>query len=140
MYKLDLADPRLALPVPIYDLPEGKSAPLGTVHAAGAKAGRPIAFFALDRAVAGMVPVLAGEGGALRAGKPLGEAKPIAEALFYALPAGAKDPPSTTVPLYEYVPEGTGRRIHATAADLKRPGYRRAEQPLCRVWRSPSSW
>jgi hypothetical protein len=136
MYRLDLADERLALPVPIYDLPEGKGAPLGTIHAAGVKAGRPVAFFALDRPVAGMVPLLPAEGG-LRVGKPLGEARPAEGALFYALPADAKEPPGTTVPLYEYRQDGAGRRIYATAADLKQPGYRRAERPLCRVWRSP---
>jgi hypothetical protein len=139
MYKLDLADPRLALPVAIYDLPEGKLPALGTIHAAGASAGRPIAFFALDRPVKGMVPVLAAPGGdALRTGKPLAEAKPVAEALFYALPAEGKEQPETTL-LYEYVPAGAGRRIYATTADLKRPGYRRTEQPVCRVWRSPWS-
>jgi hypothetical protein len=48
MYKLDLADPRLNLPVPIYEV-EGKFRPKSP--------GNPISFFALDHAGPGTIPI-----------------------------------------------------------------------------------
>ncbi len=54
MYKLDLADPRLALPVPVYETNDGT---LGTKEALKAGATYKRAFWAFDRAAAGTVPV-----------------------------------------------------------------------------------
>ena len=73
LYKLDLADPRLNLPVPIYEV-AGRYVPKSP--------GRRVAFFALDRPKPGTVPV----------GEP---------ALFHALPVDFEEPPSTTTILYE---------------------------------------
>jgi hypothetical protein len=131
LYKLDLADPRLALPVPIYDLSAGAVPErLGTTP--DGQAGEPrVAFFAPDRPREGTVPVLAGPEG-LRLGRP-GEAG----ALCYALPADAKAPPRTTAPLYEYRPRKGGRRAYSLNPSLSLPGYERAERPLCLVWRRP---
>jgi hypothetical protein len=143
LYKLDLADPRLLLPVAVYDLGETKSSPrLGTIHANKAKADRPLAFFALDRPRRGMVsvhaPTKGDRTGGLRIGKPLAKDEPPEEeALFYAAPAEGKNL-SETVPLYEWLPDrGGGARVYSTAEVIERKGYRRSAQPLCRVWRSP---
>ena len=73
LHKLDLADPRLNLPVPIYEV-DGRYAPKSPGHRA--------AFFALDRPGKGTIPV----------GNP---------ALFHTLAIDAKEPPSTTTVLYE---------------------------------------
>jgi hypothetical protein len=73
LHKLDLADPRLNLPVPIYEF-DGKYATKSPGHR--------VAFFALDRPSAGTIPV----------GTP---------ALFHALPTDAKEPPASTSILYE---------------------------------------
>jgi hypothetical protein len=127
LYRLDLGDSRLALPVAIYDLSRDKGpAVFGTVHTAKGEVSR-LAFFAPDRPLTGTVPVLAGKEG-LRLGKA-GDAG----ALFHAFPAkGAA--PSGTVPLWEYRQrEGTGR-AYSVDARLSLPWYERAEQPLCRVW------
>ncbi len=147
MYQLDLADERLALPRPVYDVSDGeKPGPekasfekpgfletpgfwddllkrrfVGTVRTAPA-------FFAFDRQAPGSVPVVAGEKG-LRAGKS-GEAG----AVFHALPADIKSPPAAAKPLYEFVPDARGRRVYSTDAKWQRPGYRRTEKPLCLVW------
>jgi hypothetical protein len=121
LYKLDLDDPRLRLPVAVYDLSGTKSRiPLGTIHAKGWKSEVPIAFFAHDRPMKGLVPI---------------RASAKAEPMFYALAAEAKGPPKTTVPLYEYVSEGGG--MYSTSADWKRPGYKRSERPVGRVWSNP---
>jgi hypothetical protein len=131
MYRLDLADPRLALPAAVWGL-----------H--GAAAGRPafftpvepekIAFFALDRPGQGTVPVFAerekGKLVALRVGKAANQKR----AFFHALPAG-KDAPGT-VPLYGFTHQGGGRQYIAGEGGA-RPGYQRSAAPLCRVWRNP---
>jgi hypothetical protein len=131
MYKLDLADPRLALPVAVYDLSPGV-APTVFGTAAGKRKEPRVAFFAPDRPLRGTVPVRAGKDG-LRVGG-VGEAG----TLFYALPADTKAPPATAVPLYEYRPrDGTGPRAYSVDRGLAVPGYERAEQPLCLVWRPP---
>jgi hypothetical protein len=119
MYKLDLGDPRLALPVAIYSLGADEPRRFATREGAGRA---PIAFFAVDRPVKGLIPVPAAERG---------------EPLFYALPADSRDVPATTTPLYEYVPGDADRRVWSTDPALTLTGYRRAEKPLGRVWRSP---
>jgi hypothetical protein len=127
MYRLDLGDPRLALPVAVYDLSRGKvPAVFGTAHAAKGDTS-PLAFFAPDRPLAGTVPVLAGKEG-LRVGKA-----DEAGAVFYALPAQGPAQPAT-VPLYEYRRGDGPGRAYSVEGRLSLPGYERAEQPLCRVW------
>src|SRR5262249_29202802 len=112
MYKLDLADPRLALPVAIYSLGAGEPSRFATREGAGRA---PMAFFAVDRPVPGLIPVPATE---------------RAEPLFYALSADSRDAPDTTTPLYEYVQADGGRHVWSTDPALTLPGYRRAEKPL----------
>lgn len=73
MYRLDLGDDRLALPVPIYQRPDGTLAPRAPGH--------PVAFFARDRPAPGLVAI------------------PLGAATVYGLPADAKDAPPTTAPL-----------------------------------------
>jgi hypothetical protein len=55
--------------------------------------------------------------------------------MFYVLAADTKDPAKPTVPLYEYVSEGG--RMYSTSAEWKRPGYKRSERPVGRVWSNP---
>jgi hypothetical protein len=131
LYKLDLSDARLALPVAVYDLSPGEAHErFGTTPPAKAKDPQP-AFFAPDRPLPGTVPVLAAKDG-LRLGKP-GDGG----AVFHALPADTKAPPATSTPLYEYRHRDSGRRAYAVDPHLSLPGYERAGQPLCLVWRRP---
>lgn len=125
MYRLDLDDPRLNLPV--------------AVRADGvALGGSPVGVevFAKEQPGEGTVPVFV----ATRndGGRPLvvGRAPgPDAVPAFHAMPADAEAPPMTTAPLYEFLAEdGSGRR-YATAGRIE--GYRRNDRPLCRVWRDP---
>jgi hypothetical protein len=126
MYRLDLADPRLALPVPVREHPWAKSE--GTAD-----------FFAPDRPGPGLVPVFwrgAGGKGTLDTEK-VGEAVDRRQApLFYALPADAKNPPATTLPLYEWARDADGARLYSTA-ETGLQGYRRTTEPICRVWKNP---
>ena len=144
LYKLDLSDERLALPVAVYRLSDGNVPDrFGTVHRAGPpRKGRPIAFFALDRPRKGAAavyqhPLKAGHA-ALKLSAPpqaASDAKPAA--LFYGLPVDARQPPPETMPLYEFVHKDGARRAYSTDPSLKTAGYTRAEQPVCRVWRNP---
>jgi hypothetical protein len=76
MYRLDLADSRLALPAAVGEKKE---------------------YFALDRPVKGMVSVFAEAGGKLRVGEVLKKDEAAPGAAFYALPADAKETPPTMV-------------------------------------------
>jgi hypothetical protein len=132
LYKLDLSDPRVMLPPPVYDVSAGKAPERFAMQKPGEK--KPgfferVAFLAFDRAAPGTVPIVADEHG-LRVGK-----RDESGALFHALPADAKSPPAPTTPLYEYVSDAGARRAYSTDADLKLPGFRRAERPICLVWR-----
>jgi hypothetical protein len=133
MYRLDLADPRLALPVPVYRLGGMAAADrLATLHDLPAGAGRgEVAFFAPDRATLGAVPVFQSDDGALRVG---GEGlKPA----FFALPADAANWPAATAPLWEFVGV-QGRRLYTADRTWTSPGYRLSPAPVCRVWRNPT--
>jgi hypothetical protein len=146
MYKLDLADPRLVLPVAVYRLGEDDGPTrFGTANRLDRAGSRPVAFFACDREAEGTVPVFEREtsgGVRLLIGSPGANAsRPEAktEPLFYALPADIKDPPAATVPLYEYVPEKGGQAIYRPDGPSGIPGHQRVEPPLCRVWRDPTA-
>ena len=140
LYKLDLSDPRLAIPTPVHDVSAG-AAPEAFAAASpshpspsvgeGLGGGGRIAFFAPDRPFRGGVAVLAGKDG-LHVG-----AAEEKEALFYALPPDAKDPPAGTRPLYEFKPMDGGQRAYSVDPDLSPPGYVRQDRPLCLVWRRP---
>ena len=139
MYLLDLGDPRLALPVPIYRLGEGSAAPLGDRSRPGSQHGaRAIAFFALDRATEGTVPVyeVASRDGGFRLGLGAASAGGAGPPLFYALPPDKKKAPVTTCTLYEFV-AADGRRAYATDRNWKSPGFARPGSAFCTVWQSP---
>ena len=144
MYRLALDDPRLALPAPVYRLagPDGAGRYAmreGLDTEGNWAAVQNIPFYAVPpaRHADGLVPVYGAQDGA-----SLTTASAGASPLFYALPATpapAEKPAPNVVPLYEYTEAGSGRHWYATSADGLPPGATRAAQPLCRVWRNPSS-
>jgi hypothetical protein len=146
MYKLDLADERLALPVPVYsksaDGTGGVQAAFGRLEIGNSRYWRsptagPILFFAPDRRAAGTVPVCQDKGVlTLGARDSLSGRWPIA---FYALPADTPNPPPTTTPLYEYVRHSDQLRAYSIDPARRRAGFVRAEKPLCLVWKNPTS-
>ena len=128
MYKLDLSEPRLALPVPIY---AGSRDAASRFSSRTSKDGR-IAFFAPDLPGVDTVPVFQ-ENGRLRVGSRSDAGAPS----FYALRTDRADPPPTTTPLYEFVRESDGRRAYTTDPAWSKPGFRRSERPVCFVWKNP---
>lgn len=139
MYKLDLGDARLNLPVPVYSGPGARYVTRTGLDASGAR--RAIPFFALERSREGAVAVYAARtdlGGRSLEAVPLGQ-KREAKPNFYALSATAKEPPPGTVPLYEYRSQRDGDSVYSTEAKRELAGYRFLEHPVCRVWQNPSN-
>lgn len=132
MYRLNLGDDRLVLPIPIRSRTSGGDVRL--VREADPNVPptfRDIVFFAADREFADSLPVFAnkaGDGFELSVkNRPQKSAGP----LFYAFrPDGEQ--PKGTVPLFEYVaPNGKKKYI---PGDERVSGFERAEKPLCYVW------
>jgi hypothetical protein len=139
MYQLDLADPRLALPVPIYALADGPPSALGDRgQLPPDDTARPIAFFAPDRPLAGTIPiyqVTSGPHGPYLTATPPADG-PAARVAFYALPAETDHPPTAACPLYEFIAVD-GRRAYATIVYWRWPGFGHAGKPIGLVWRNP---
>ncbi len=151
MYKLDLADPRLALPVPFYGLRTAgatglvvKETIVGTIINQSGGRGKltSVAFFAPNQPMEGCRPVV-GAGGRLSlmpqeksdaADQSGGGDRRLA---FYALPADTPNPPPTTTPLYEYVSPSGSSFTYLTDPAWRQEGFVRAEKPLCLVWKNP---
>jgi len=147
MYKLELDDPRVALPVAIHQ--QSESIPDRFAARAAAKPEEAmaapdlarVAFFALDQPGVDTVPVSNSKTSAghfslsVELTPRTDPTKP--EFQFFAVAANTKNPPATTVPLYEYIEKGSGRRAYSTETSLKLTGFERQEKPLCRVWRNP---
>ncbi len=137
MYKLDLANSRLNLPVPVYQV-EGEEG-FATSPAAREKSKLPhVPFFALEKPGQGTVPVFVGRGPKGEPRLVLGEKDAAAKKpVFHAFPPDVKDPPKTTVPLYEVLGADGEFKGYSTDSIGGEPGSHRAEAPLCRVWRNP---
>ena len=139
MHGLDLADERLALPVPVYQLADSGSRHGLRELAEPARVRRPVVFYALDRPRAGSVPVVAVQDAQDRQQLviPAPSSEAPTAALFHALPADMQDPPPHTAPLWAYDNAATGEQLYTTDANWTRPNFTRAAKPLCRVWMDP---
>jgi len=139
MYKLDLTDARLVLPVPVYELTDADNARrfmTGKHLDSENRRGR-IAWFALDRATENTITICAGVSESGVSVLVAGPATRDGDELFYALPADMADPPETAVPLYEYVGQSQPSRLYSTHAKMDAAGYQRTQKPLCLVWPNP---
>jgi len=141
MYKLELDDPRLYLPVPVYH-DRGKDGIYGTKEAfAGKERDLEIAWFAPDRPASGTLGVYEvrdPKGKVVRLTmEPQGTAKPV----FYALAAGSAvsttPAVSQTVCVYEFTNGKSGKRVYSTRESVEAEGFVRSPAPLCRVWSNP---
>jgi hypothetical protein len=135
MYRLNLDDPRLVLPVPVYRVPGSDgSTSLGPLGRPIGRSPRDVSFFALDRPRPGAVAVSIERqekgGSALK----VGQGTPV----FYALPVDTAKTPATAVPLYEFVHGDGVRREYTTDVSWSDPGFVRAKEPICLVWGNPS--
>ena len=145
MYKLELDEQRLFLPVPVYQVQTD-------TYLYRTKANLPndrnknsiIAFFAPDRPRKNTIPIYEvrnKKDGSVR----LTTAKRDSENLeysvaFYGVQASAEiasdSPTSITVNLYEFA-HPNGQRIYSTRQSIDKKGFEKSEKPLCRVWKNP---
>ncbi len=151
MYRLNLDDPRLALPVAVYqvlDEPVGWANSVlptrnyllrdGVEKANKWDSIESIPFYAIEpkQAHDDLIAIYADEGRQIRLTTE--RPNPSSEPVFYALPSnGPESKNSCIVPLYEYYHAEAGRRIYSTKPALQKKGWTRTENPLCRVWKAP---
>ncbi|MHC5538367.1 hypothetical protein ACYOEI_09075 [Singulisphaera rosea] len=140
MYRLDLGDERVNMPVPVYrrdDPGKGKGFATGRGADVPASSAR-VAFFALDHPSSRSVPL--GFKDDPKGGRRLvilDRAAPEASrAAFHALPAELDDPPATTALLFEYVAKD-GMSLYSLDPELADPSLQRSVRPVCRVWKDP---
>jgi len=149
MYRLNLDDPRLALPVAVYQIRTEQGEKDYLLRDGIEKADKwdiveSIPFYAIEpvRAHDNLVPVYAqkipGKNGvvlALTVKCPNSSAKP----LFYGLQTTDLEKVNPCiVSLYEYHHADTGQRLYSSEAQLEKKGWIRSEKPLCRVWKTPT--
>jgi len=110
MHRLDLEDPRLRLPVAIYDLgDDGRPERFADKRALRPGDGDPpVAFFAYDRPVPGSVPVW-WSGAACAERKLVAGPGAVTTPLFFAYPAEARPAETPTRPLVIHPPSLTGK-------------------------------
>jgi len=141
MYKIDLADMRLILPVPVYWLKNSKH----LKHFTGDNieplvTERKIVFLAPDRQAQGTVPVYEyyeGNSPRLSTKEPSPPPDEAWHVAFYALPAGSDAASTGTTPLYEFVNNAEGRRYYTINKGEALTGYNLSPTPVCLVWKYP---
>jgi len=145
MYRLNLDDPRLVLPAPVYQVREGQGGRDYLMGSAVAQAGKwesveSVPFYAIEpgRGTDGLVAVYAdkrSDGDTLLTFEPPAAS---AQPLFYTLPSAARTTVNTPiVPLYEYRHANSGQCLYSTQSQLDEAGWSRQEKPLCQVYRAP---
>jgi len=160
MYRLDLDDPRLTLPVAVYKVRGGDDGDEYLLRDGVEKAGKwdsveAIPFFAVepekanDKLVAVYAHTIPGKNGKTNF-LSLSPSDSSARPVFYALPSTDKPPAvpsasrrgrdenSSTVALYEYRHTDTGQRLYCTDTQLEGKKWIRGQEPLCCVWKTPS--
>ncbi|MHC4094726.1 MAG: hypothetical protein ACYSU3_01585 [Planctomycetota bacterium] len=149
MYRLNVDDPRLALPVAVYQIRDKRDR-RDYLLRDGVEKGRKwdlvesIPFYAIEpaRAYEGLIGIYVHnipdknrQMPSLAVKSPNPSAKPF----FYALPptnTGKEN--SSVVSLYEYRHADTQQRLYSIQSRLDKKGWTRTENPLCRVWKAPS--
>ena len=143
MYRLNLDDPRLALPVAVYQVQDQQGQNDYLLRDDVEKTElwdsvESIPFYAIEpeRASGDLVGIYADKGRAVKltAERP----DPSAEPLFYALPSsGSESENSCIAAFYEYQNAETEQRLYSTDPARRQRGWIRTSQPLCRVFKAP---
>ena len=131
MYCLQLDDPRLNLPVPVYERPGDAGSTWSTVRHGNAAP----RFFALPKPAEGTIPI----GWDEKTGRLVRLAK-AADALFHAAADPAALGRDYLVPLHEWTHANQAQTIYSHDGSPPSDGkWQRSEEPLCHVWPLPRS-
>ena len=129
MYRLELDDPRLNLPVPVYERPGDAGSTWSTVRHGNAAP----RFFALPKPAEGTVPI----GWDEKTGRLVGLAK-AADALFHAAADPAALGMDYLLPLREWTRANQAQTIYSHDGNPPSNGkWKRSVEPLCHVWPLP---
>ena len=129
MYRLELDDPRLNLPVPVYERPGDAGSTWSTVRHGNAAP----RFFALPKPAEGTVPI----GWDEKTGRLVGLAK-AADALFHAAADPAALGMDYLLPLHEWTRANEAQTIYSHDDNPPSNGkWKRSVEPLCHVWPLP---
>ncbi|MFT3926555.1 MAG: hypothetical protein QM778_28680 [Myxococcales bacterium] len=135
MYRVDLEDDRLIMPVPVYVRAQGTD----LVTKRGLRrdeAPLAAAFLALDRATSESVPVSWSTASCGADRKLVVGDTPAVTPLFYALAANTTPAPAHTVGLYEFA-HADGRRAYGLDGATLPAGFARGAKPIALVWENP---
>jgi len=145
MYKLELDDPRLFLPVPVYRIEKE-----GIHYLTGDKISdeikdREIVFYAPDRQTKNTVlvyEVLDKETNKpiLTLKQPKESSKENAKIAFYAVSLVSSFHYPSTTSLYEYVHKQTKERIYSIEEKIDDSNYEQKPLPICFVWEKPNKF
>lgn len=142
MYRLNLDDSRLALPVAVYRIKEqGDYLLRDSIERANkwdSIESVPFYAFEPERAHGNLIPIYTDkdQGMRLTTERPYQSAKPV----FYALPLSEPESKnSCIVPLYEYYNTATGQRIYSAKPALQKESWTRTHNPLCLVFKATSN-
>jgi len=143
MYRLNLDDPRLALPVAVYQIRDKRGVIDYLLRDGVEKTNQwysveSIPFYAVEpkRAHGDLIPIYADKEREIRL--TVERPNPSANPLFYALPPDAPaNENSCILSLYEYRHADTEQRLYSTKPALHEKSWIRMENPLCCVWKTP---
>ena len=150
MYRLNLDDSRLALPVAVYQVRDRQGRNSYLLRDEVEKADEwdsveSIPFYAIEPAKVndGLISVYA-DTISTRSGRTISlnvkRSGPSAGLLFYALPSIIQTNENSCVAaLFEYRHADTGQRFYSTEQQLQEIDWIRTENPLCLVWKPPST-
>jgi len=145
MYRLNLDDPRMVLPVPVYQVRDKQNRHAYLLGEAVAEGDgwddvERVAFYGVEpgRGDERMIAVYAdrlADGDTRLTTQPR---ETPAKPLFRALPPTEPTPANECiVPLYEYRHADSGRRLYCPQPPSDQTGWSRERAPLCRVWKTP---
>ncbi|MDP6915073.1 MAG: hypothetical protein QGF29_08210 [Verrucomicrobiota bacterium] len=129
MYRLELDDPRLNLPVPVYERPGDGGSTWSTVGHGNAAP----RFFALPKPAEGTIPI----GWDEKTGRLVGMVK-AADTLFHAAADPAALGMDYLLPLHEWTRANEAQTIYSHDDNPPSNGkWKRSVEPLCHVWPLP---
>jgi len=145
MYKLELDDPRLFLPVPIYKVENEGTHYLTVDKIPNTIKEREIVFYAPDRQLKNTVPVYEiidkkNNTTILTTSLSDDSSKKDTKVTFYAVSPVSSFHFSSTTTLYEYIHKQTGKRIYSTKESIEDTNYEQKPLPICFVWKKPNKF
>lgn len=137
MYRLDLADPRLSIPVPVYQTQHDQPYHFGQSSVSYAPPASDIHFLALDHPGTHSIPIftIASNPGSTTLHTTTLPDNPTATPVFHALPADLNPAPPTSALLYEFIHTDGVQKTYRIESYKPSAEYKRSSKPLCRVWK-----